>query len=133
MAELGMTFDEEQVIMGSMNQSIIDSMNVPQGRAENKQFLDNLSTDGFGGVETLIQMIGVDLAFGLTPLQIIAHRLKFGTNTMPKSPKTSYLMLLFAALSDVTLLILIAAASVSFAIGKCLGSLVSHELLVSYE
>jgi hypothetical protein len=37
---------------------------------------------------------------------------------MPKSPKTSLIVLFYRALTDTTLLILIAAACVSFGIGE---------------
>ena len=99
------------------NQSVIDSINVPQGRAENKAILDSLRSHGSSGVDALVDMVGVDITLGLTPHQIEANRTIFGTNAMPSSPTTSYFMLLIAALSDTTLLILIAAACVSFAIG----------------
>jgi magnesium-transporting ATPase (P-type) len=87
----------------------LDNCNVAQGRKENRQFLDSL-----GGVNELVQLIGVNVETGLTSEQVIANREKYGSNSMPKSPSTSYFYLLFIALSDTTLLILIAAASVSF-------------------
>lgn len=109
--------DEKFQPSPDLNQVLIDCMNVPQGRAENKAFLDTLATDGLCGVDVLIRMVGLDVAFGLTPYQIERNREMFGTNAMPASPTTSYFMLLIGALSDTTLLILIAAACVSFAIG----------------
>ena len=54
---------------------------------------------------------------GLTHEQVIIQRGKYGDNTFPESPMASYLELLFNALSDTTLLILIAAAAVSLVIG----------------
>ena len=109
--------DEKFEASSDLNQTLIDCMNVPQGRAENKAFLDTLASDGLCGVDVLIRMVGLDVAFGLTPYQIERNREMFGTNAMPASPTTSYFMLLIGALSDTTLLILIAAACVSFAIG----------------
>eukprot|EP01033_Poteriospumella_lacustris_P003606 gene3605-2599_t len=69
-----------------LTQSMLDSMNVEQQRAENRKALDEL-----GGVDGLIKMIGVDVHKGLTKAQVEAMRAKF----------------------DSTLLILIAAATVS--------------------
>jgi P-type Ca2+ transporter type 2C len=110
--------DKSQNMSPAMNQPLIDSMNVPQGRAENRAFLDSMrGTSGLVGVDLLVQMLAVNVATGLTAEQVVAHRAKFGTNAMPASPKTSYLTLLFRALTDTTLLVLIAAACVSFGIG----------------
>lgn len=100
-----------------LNQVLFDKMNVPQGRVENREFLDTLAGDGSCGVNALVRMVGLNVATGLTASQIEKYRTMFGTNAMPASPKTSYFMLLIRALSDVTLLILLAAAAVSFAIG----------------
>ncbi len=54
---------------------------------------------------------------GLTESQVLALRQRFGDNSFPESPMDSYLSLLFGALTDTTLLILIAAATVSLIIG----------------
>ena len=62
-------------------------------------------------------MIGVDIQSGLTQVQVLAFREKFGENKFPESPMDSYFALLLGALSDTTLLILIAAATVSVVIG----------------
>lgn len=83
-------------------------MNVEQQRAENRKCLDEL-----GGVDGLIKMIGVDVHKGLTKSQVEAMRAKFGTNVFPEAPLDSFFSLLLEALSDSTLLILIAAATVS--------------------
>ena len=112
-----MISDKKNSMSPDLNQSLIDSINVPQGRAENKAFLETLRVGGLSGVDALVDMVGLDVAFGLTPDQIESNRATFGTNAMPASPTTSYFMLLVGALSDTTLLILIAAACVSFAIG----------------
>lgn len=105
-------------ISDEMNQATIDSMNVPQGRAENRAYLDSLGGDsGYKGVDLLTHMFGLNPITGLTASQVLANREKYGSNQMPASPKTSYLSLLLKALSDTTLLILIAAACISFGIG----------------
>ena len=110
--------DKSQNMSPAMNQPLIDSMNVPQGRAENRAFLDSMRGDsGLVGVDLLVQMLALNTLTGLTAEQVLAQRAKFGTNAMPASPKTSYLTLLFTALTDTTLLILLAAAVVSFGIG----------------
>ena len=109
--------NEKEKTSTDLTQVLIDCMNVPQGRAENRAFLDTLASDGLCGVDALVRMVDLDVAFGLTPYQVERNREIFGSNAMPASPTTSYFMLLIAALSDTTLLILIAAACVSFAIG----------------
>ena len=101
----------------AFNQILIDCMNVPQGRDENKAYLDTLGEGNVRGVDRLVQMAGLNVEIGLTPSQVEKSRATFGTNSMPASPTTSYLMLLIGALSDTTLLILMGAAAISFAIG----------------
>lgn len=87
-------------------------MNVEQAKNENRASLDEL-----GGITKLAELIGVNLETGLRTDQVTALRAKFGTNAFPESPMDSYLALLFGALTDTTLLILIAAATVSLVIG----------------
>jgi Ca2+-transporting ATPase len=95
-----------------VTQTLLDSLNVEQGREENRANLEQL-----GGSEKLCAMIGVNVITGLTHAQVTSQRAKFGDNTFPESPMSSYLELLIGALSDTTLLILIAAAAVSLVIG----------------
>lgn len=101
-----MTFSKE------LTQSTLDNLNAAQYRVENKAFLVSL-----GGHVELIRLLGVNIATGLTSEQVLASREQFGSNSMPSGPMKSYLQLLFTALSDVTLLILTAAACISFGIG----------------
>lgn len=98
--------------VAEVNQTMLDSLNVEQGRDENRAQLDQI-----GGVDKLCSLIGVDYHVGLTHAQVLKQREMFGDNTFPESPMSSYLELLFAALGDTTLLILIAAAAVSLVIG----------------
>ena len=70
-----------------------------------------------GGVDGLFQMLAVTPDRGLDDDQVLRMRDDFGANVFPASPFTSYLELLMGALSDTTLLILLAAAAVSFGIG----------------
>ena len=95
-----------------LQQSVLDSLNIDQAREENKANLKSL-----GGVEGLAKLIGVNLQTGLSEEQVLSLREKFGTNQFPESPMDSYLSLLFNALTDTTLLILIAAATASLIIG----------------
>jgi Ca2+-transporting ATPase len=95
-----------------VTQSLLDTLNVEQGRDENRANLDKL-----GGAEKLCVLIGVNPNSGLTHDQVNIQRKKFGDNTFPESPMSSYFELLLGALSDTTLLILIAAAAVSLVIG----------------
>lgn len=83
-------------------------MNVEQQRAENRKALDEL-----GGVDTLLKLANVDIHKGLSKAQVEFMRNKFGPNVFPEAPLDSFLSLLLEALSDTTLLILIAAATVS--------------------
>eukprot|EP01035_Chromulina_nebulosa_P017353 gene17353-22900_t len=91
---------------------MLDDLNVEQAEAENKTHLDQL-----GGVEGLARSLHVNISTGLTSEQVIVLRSKYGTNQFPVSPLDSYLSLLIGALSDTTLLILIAAATVSLVLG----------------
>lgn len=95
-----------------VTQSLLDSINVEQARDENKQHLEEL-----GGIDRLAELIGVNVVTGLTDAQVLALRERFGDNSFPESPMDSFLTLLFGALTDTTLLILIAAATVSLIIG----------------
>jgi len=91
----------------SVDQSLLNSLNVEQSVVENYNNLVKL-----GGQVQLCAMLGVDVTKGLSKQQVLNMREKFGRNEFPESPMDSYLMLLFGALSDTTLLILMAAASV---------------------
>ena len=109
--------DAKETMSSELNQELIDAMNVPQGRKENREFLDTVAVGDLYGVDALVHMVGLNVQYGLTPAQVDKNRQIFGTNAMPASPTTSYLMLLINALSDTTLIILMIAAAVSFAIG----------------
>ena len=96
----------------SVDQSLLNSLNVEQSIAENYNNLVKL-----GGQVQLCALLGVDVTKGLSKQQVLNMREKFGRNEFPESPMDSYLKLLIGALSDTTLLILMAAASVSVIIG----------------
>lgn len=95
-----------------LTQLTLDNLNVPQGRQENRAYLDSL-----GGVDALVRMIGTNLDTGLNQHDVLAMRERFGDNSMPTTPTQSYIWLLYVALTDLTLIILSAAAAVSFAVG----------------
>ena len=90
----------------------MDSLNVEQSRNENKKNLEDL-----GGIDALVQLVGVDVSVGLSKSKVEEMRNQFGNNAYPESPLDSSLSLLLEALSDGTLIILICAATVSVIIG----------------
>jgi Ca2+-transporting ATPase len=90
----------------------LDSLNVEQSRNENRSFLDEI-----GGLETLSAGLGVRFETGLSNEQADTLRAKYGSNAFPESPRKDFLELLKEALSDSTLMVLMAAALVSLLIG----------------
>lgn len=108
--ELGATTDS--AVSNKLPQSVLDNLNVPQGKDENKQHLEDL-----GGVQGLIEKLGLTIDEGLSQEQVLIQREKYGTNEFPESPMDSFLSLLFEACMDTTLLILLGAATVSLIIG----------------
>ena len=98
--------------LDSITQSNLDSLNVEQARNENKTRLLEM-----GGVDALAAKLGVNYSTGLTSTQVLSLRGKFGSNRFPESPMKSFFTLLIDALMDPTLLLLLAAASVSLIIG----------------
>jgi P-type Ca2+ transporter type 2C len=96
-----------------VDQRTLDNINVPQGRPENRAFLDS----NLGGVDGLVEKLNVSVANGLSKSGVEYMRTKFGTNAFPESPMVSFFELFFEAFKDTTLMILIAAALVSLVIG----------------
>jgi P-type Ca2+ transporter type 2B len=96
----------------NITQELLDSFNAPQAREENKAHLENI-----GGVLGLTSRLGVLIQTGFTNHQIDQSRQQFGENIFPESPITPFWDFVKEALSDTTLRILIAAATVSLAIG----------------
>jgi magnesium-transporting ATPase (P-type) len=95
-----------------MPQSALDSLNIPQGKDENKASLEEM-----GGIAGLMGKLGVDPEKGYSQEDVGVMRVMFGTNEFPESPMDSFLSLLWEACMDTTLLILLAAATVSLIIG----------------
>ncbi len=83
-----------------------------QQRHENRKVLEDL-----GGIDSLVELMGLNIQTGLTKDQVNKMRAKFGENVYPESPMDSYFELLLDSLSDPTLIILICAATVSLVIG----------------
>ena len=91
---------------------LLGSFNVSQSAAENRLHLDD-----YGGALCVAQNMNVDVKSGLRKEQVLLQRTKFGKNRFPDSPIDSYWTLLFDALSDTTLVILIISAVISLVIG----------------
>jgi len=91
---------------------LLGSFNVSQSAAENRLHLDD-----YGGALCVAQNMNVDVKSGLRKDQVLLQRTKFGKNRFPDSPIDSYWTLLFDALSDTTLVILIISAVISLVIG----------------
>jgi magnesium-transporting ATPase (P-type) len=115
--------------MFEITQRDLDKMNVEQARDENKRELERL-----GGLDGLLSRIGVSLDKGLSHDQIVHSRDSFGQNKFPvscrcaihksllivlsqESPMKPFYMLVWEALNDTTLIILMAAAIVSLVLG----------------
>lgn len=95
-----------------LTQAILDSLNVAQASDDNKNNLDAL-----GGSAGLASRLNLDLKLGLTDSQVKANRERYGPNIFPEKPMKTFLRLFIESFDDTTLLILIAAAIVSFIVG----------------
>lgn len=94
-------------------EALVTLVSSAQEHKENKEKLDNV----FGGTLQLAAGLGVDLIRGLTPDQVIRQREKFGNNCFPEPPLKPFYKLFYEAFQDTILLVLIAAALVSLAVG----------------
>ncbi|KAF8370858.1 hypothetical protein PRIPAC_77287, partial [Pristionchus pacificus] len=79
-----------------------------------KQALDKIDST-YGGVEGLCRRLKTDPVNGLpnNPAELAKRERAFGKNEIPPAPSKSFLQLVWEALHDVTLIVLIAAAAVS--------------------
>jgi calcium-translocating P-type ATPase len=75
------------------------------------------SMTAIGGLDKLCAHLKLDRATGLTKSQVEESRAAYGRNEFPDSPMSSYLELWWGALQDPVLMVLLAAAAVSLAIG----------------
>jgi magnesium-transporting ATPase (P-type) len=95
---------------------ILDNINVPQAKNENKAYLAQI-----GGALGLASKLGISneqvLEYtGLTARQVVDMRAQFGDNVFPESPMEGLLSIFFGAFTDTTLQILLAAAIVSLGV-----------------
>ena len=71
----------------------------------------------YGGAEGICKLFGTDPVKGLSHEAVKELREKYGKNEFPESPLKPYHVLLLEAFNDTTLLILLAAATVSLIVG----------------
>lgn len=103
--------EKSQPASFEVTQIMLDSLNVEQQKAENKERLLAL-----GGVEGLAAALNINIETGLTDLQAHKSREKFGSNAFPDSPMESFISIFIGSFNDFTLIVLILAAFVSIAI-----------------
>lgn len=92
--------------------SHLQKINNEQSSVQNRYELDAM-----GGIPGLVAKIGVVPKRGLSESQVADSRERFGQNSFVLSPHTSFVALLWNALCDETLIILIIAAIVSVSFG----------------
>jgi P-type Ca2+ transporter type 2C len=90
----------------------LQNINVEQNSVQNRCELDAM-----GGIASLVTKIGVVAQRGLSDAQVTESRERFGKNSFVLSTQTSFISLIWNALCDETLVILIAAAIVSVSFG----------------
>jgi P-type Ca2+ transporter type 2C len=78
---------------------------------------DNEGLAGLGGLEGVAQRLQCDLKNGLASDAVERHRHEFGANTFKEVPPRSFFSILFETLKDRTLILLMAAATVSTVLG----------------
>lgn len=97
--------------------AFLKDINRPQDRQGNRERFDH-----HGGFNKLSNVLHLDQKTGLTEELVQEHRSRHGTNTFPVAGSPGLLSLLLDAASDLTLLILIFAASLSLLVELLLGS-----------
>ena len=100
--------------MSEVTWEVLSKINESQSTDTNKVHLDSAE---IGGINGLAKKLVVNFETGLSTQQVEAHLKLYENNSMPASKSKTYLELLIAALSDTTLLVLTAAAAVSFGLG----------------
>jgi magnesium-transporting ATPase (P-type) len=90
----------------------LNGLNISQAREENLSNLQSL-----GGLNGLANRLNISLEKGLTEEQVHKMGSVFGFNAFPQAPPKYFIVMLFGALSDPTLLVLLAAATVSLVLG----------------
>ena len=96
-----------------LTQHMLDNVNIAQAMEQNKEYLES----ALGGIDGFVQLCGSNIKSGLSSDQVKKMREHFGQNIFPQAPMEGFFSLLFEAFQDTTLMILIAAACVSLALG----------------
>ncbi|BFZ08779.1 hypothetical protein BsWGS_11818 [Bradybaena similaris] len=95
---------------GSFGITVEELRNLMEHRAQ--EGLD-LVNNKFGGVHEMCKLLKTTATNGLDETDIDLRRRVFGSNVIPPKPPKSFLQLVWEALQDVTLIILIVAAIIS--------------------
>jgi len=91
---------------------LVNSINQPQALSVN---LDHLKKAG--GLDALLKLLGTDADKGVSKDSVAARRELLGSNSMPSSPRKTFMELFIETFDDTILQILIVAAVVSLVIG----------------
>ncbi|KAL2320723.1 hypothetical protein Fmac_029692 [Flemingia macrophylla] len=78
---------------------------------------DNKTLDDFGGVEAIVRKLSVSVDGGVSEESINIRQQIYGFNRYTEKPSRSFLMFVWDALQDLTLIILMVCAVVSIGIG----------------
>lgn len=100
--EFGITRQDLEFLMQTHNHDSIKELN-----------------ETFGGLYGLEKQLQTNLITGLTgdPLDLLNRKKIFGRNELPKKLSKSFFRLMFEALQDTTLIILMICAVISFSLG----------------
>jgi Ca2+-transporting ATPase len=94
----------------------LSSINQPQSKESN---LSNLTSknNGLGSIPSLLKLLQTNADHGINSTEVQSRRELFGSNSLPSSPRKSWVELFIDTFDDETLKILIAAAIVSLVVG----------------
>ncbi|KAL6750480.1 plasma membrane calcium-transporting ATPase [Haematococcus lacustris] len=87
---------------------------------------DDAALNKLGGVAGLAKALQVDLGTGLAAHEVAPHGEAYGTNTTPDKPSASFLQLLWDALHDPMIIILLIVALVTIIIGVAVPAQRAH-------
>ncbi|NLU43100.1 MAG: HAD-IC family P-type ATPase, partial [Firmicutes bacterium] len=82
------------------------------------------------GMADIVQRLGTDLKAGLSSDQVQGARLQYGPNELAEDKRVSVAALLFAQLKEFLILLLIAAAIISAAVGEVVDAIVIIAIVV---
>lgn len=91
----------------------LSNINQPQSTKSNVTYLNQ----SIGSTTTLLTLLQTDIEYGIPSSQVTQRRSILGSNTLPSSPRKSFMELFIDTFDDETLKILIIAAFVSLAVG----------------